>query len=86
MPEESPPTESEDLEGGEIDAGFVEPLDDLSVGPRHRERTASVLAWWLMSILAGTGILHYGTVLYLATHGQTTAWSKWTSSKITYCK
>ncbi len=73
MSESLSTTEPENSEG-EIEAGFVEELSDLSVEPRrHRERTASVLAWWLMSILAGTGVLHYATVLYLATHGQTAA-------------
>ena len=74
MPQGVPPSNTGDFEDGEIDAGYIEALDELSVEPRrHRERTASVLAWWLMAILAGTGILHYATVLYLATHGQTTA-------------
>ena len=74
MPQGAPPPDSEDADDGEIDAAYISPLDELSVEPRrHRERTASGLAWVLMATLTGSGVLHYCTLLYLTTHGQATA-------------
>ena len=73
MPTELPITSSADeddpdlIRGGSVE-GAGAPLEFKPA--QHRERTASGLARGLMFILAGTGIVHYGTVLLLAYGGQ----------------
>lgn len=76
MPSEPPIAPSPDdddldiIRGGEVE-GAGDPLEFKPA--QHREQTASGLARGLLIILAGTGIVHYGTVLMLAYNGQTEA-------------